>query len=104
MCENCYNNYKFGTEAKRVEKDYKGEISMGALKDVVLLIIISSGIVGICCTASGVKMYLGIKKNSYSIDEISDGINGLAHINMSLGVLLLIVSVVIGMWVYGVRF
>lgn len=23
MCENCYNNYKFGTEAKEVEKDYK---------------------------------------------------------------------------------
>lgn len=77
---------------------------MGALKDVVLLIIVSSGIVGIWCTASGVKMYLEMKKISYAIDEICDGIKGLAHINMSLGVLLLIVSVVIGIVVYGVRF
>lgn len=23
MCTNCYNNYKFGTEAKEAEKDYK---------------------------------------------------------------------------------
>lgn len=77
---------------------------MGVLKDVVLIIIVASGIVGICCTASGVKMYLEMKKNSYAIDEICDGIKGLAHINMSLGVLLLIVSVVIGIVVYGVRF
>ena len=25
MCENCYNNYKFGSEAKEAEKDYKGD-------------------------------------------------------------------------------
>ena len=77
---------------------------MGALKDIVLLIIVASGIVGICCTASGIKMYLEMKKNDYSIDEICGGIKGLAHINMSLGVLLLIVSVVIGIGVYRVRF
>lgn len=33
---------------------------MGALKDVVLLIIVVSGIVGVCCIASGVRMYLDI--------------------------------------------
>ena len=77
---------------------------MGALKDVVLIIIVASGIAGICCTASGVKMYLGMKKNNYAVDEICDGIKGLAHINMSLGVLLLIVSVVIGIGVYMVSF
>lgn len=77
---------------------------MGALKDIVLLIIVASGIVGIGCTASGVKMYLEMKKNGCTVDEICDGIKGLAHINMSLGVLLLIVSVVIGIGVYRVRF
>lgn len=77
---------------------------MDVLKDVVLIIIVASGIVGICCIVSGVKMYLGMKKNNYAIDEICDGIKGLAHINMSLGVLLLIVSVVIGIGVYGIRF
>lgn len=75
---------------------------MGALKDIVLLIIVASGIVGIGCTASGVKMYLEMKKNGCTVDEICDGIKGLAHINMSLGVLLLIVSVAIGIWVYSI--
>lgn len=74
---------------------------MGVLKDVVLLIIVISGIVGVCCIASGIRMYS--KKKIYAIEEVYDDIKGLAYINISLGVLLLITSVVIGILVYGIR-
>ena len=78
---------------------------MGALKDVVLLIIVASGIVGVCCIASGVRMYLDITNNRSSVLEgVCDDIKCLSYINMSLGALLLIVSIVIGIYVYGVRF
>lgn len=77
-------------------------ISMGVLKDIVLLITVASGIVGVCCIASGVRMYS--KKKIYATEGVYDDIKGLAYINISLGVLLLIVSVVIGIGVYGVRF
>lgn len=77
---------------------------MGALKDVVLFIIVVSGIVGVCCIASGVRMYLEItRKKIYASDGVCDDIKDLAFINMILGVLLLIVSVVIGIWIYGIR-
>lgn len=75
---------------------------MGALKDVVLLIIVASGIVGVCCIASGVRMYLRITK-IYTIEGIcDDDVKDLAYINMILGVLLLIVSLAIVVWVYGI--
>lgn len=70
-----------------------------------MLIIMASGIVGVCCTASGVRMYLDITNNRSSVlERVCDDIKCLSYINMSLGALLLIVSVVIGIWVYGVRF
>lgn len=76
---------------------------MGVLKDVVLLIIVISGIVGVCCIASGIRMYLRITK-IYAIEGIcDDDVKDLAYINMILGVLLLIVSVVTGIWVYSIR-
>ena len=74
---------------------------MGVLKDIVLLITMASGIVGVCCIASGVRMYS--KKKIYAKEGVYDDIKGLAYINISLGVLLLIVSVVIGIWVYEIR-
>lgn len=87
---------------KRQLRIIRKVISMGALKDVVLIIIVASGIVGVCCIASGVRMYLEMKKNGCTVDEICDGIKGLAHINMILGVLLLIVSLATGIWVYSI--
>ena len=64
-----------------------------------------SGIVGVCCIASGVRMYLGItNKRSSVLEGVCDDVKCLSYINMSLGALLLIVSIVIGIWVYGVRF
>lgn len=78
---------------------------MDALKDVVLLIIVVSGMIGVCCIASGVRMYLDItNKRSSVLEGVCDDIKCLSYINMSLGALLLIVLVVIGIWVYGVRF
>lgn len=74
---------------------------MGVLKDIVLLITVASGIVGVCCIASGVRMYS--KKKISATEGVYDDIKGLAYITISLGVLLLIVSVVIGIWVYGIR-
>lgn len=78
---------------------------MGALKDVVLLIIVASGIVGVCCIASGARMYLDITNKRGSVLEgVCDDVKCLSYINMSLGALLLIASIVIGICVYGVRF
>ena len=78
---------------------------MNTLKDVVLLIIVVSGIVGVCCIASGVRMYLDItNKRSSVLDGVCDDVKCLSYINMSLGALLLIASIVIGICVYGVRF
>lgn len=83
----------------------KGVISMDALKDVVLFIIVSSGIVGVCCIASGVRMYLDItNKRGSVLGVVCDDVKCLSYINMSLGALLLIVSIVIGICVYGIRF
>lgn len=78
---------------------------MGALKDVVLLIIVVSGIVGVCCIASGVRMYLDItNKRSSVLEVVCDDVKCLSYINICLGALLLISSIVIGICVYGVRF
>lgn len=78
---------------------------MGALKDVVLLIIVVSGIVGVCCIASGVRMYLDItNKRSSVLEVVCDDVKCLSYINICLGALLLIASIVIGICVYGVRF
>lgn len=80
-------------------------VAMGVLKDVVLIIIVASGIVGICCTASGVRMYLDITNDrNHVLEGVCDDIKCLSYINMSLGALLLIVSIVIGILVYGIRF
>lgn len=78
---------------------------MNTLKNVVMLIIMASGIVGVCCIASGVRMYLDItNKRSSVLEGVCDDIKCLSYINMSLGALLLIVSIVIGICVYGIRF
>lgn len=78
---------------------------MDALKDVVLLIIVVTGVVGVCCIASGVRMYLDITNDRNRVLEgVCDDIKCLSYINMSLGALLLIVSIVIGIFVYGIRF
>lgn len=78
---------------------------MNTLKDVVLLIIVVSGIVGVCCIASDVRMYLDITNKRGSVLEgVCDDVKCLSYINMSLGALLLIVSIIIGIWVYGIRF
>lgn len=78
---------------------------MNTLKDVVLLIIVVSGIVGVCCIASGARMYLDITNKRGSVLEgVCDDIKCLSYINMSLGALLLIITIIIGIWVYGIRF
>lgn len=78
---------------------------MNTLKDVVLLIIVVSGIVGVCCIASGVRMYLDITNKRESVlEEVCDDVKCFSYINMSLGALLLITSIVIGICVYGIRF
>lgn len=78
---------------------------MDALKDVVLLIIVVSGIVGVCCIASGVRMYLDITNKRGSVLEgVCDDVKCLSYINICLGALLLITSIVIGICVYGIRF
>lgn len=78
---------------------------MDALKDVVLLIIVVTGVVGVCCIASGVRMYLDITNDrNHVLEGVCDDIKCLSYINMSLGALLLIVSIVIGIFVYGIRF
>lgn len=78
---------------------------MNTLKDVVLLIIVVSGMIGVCCIASCVRMYLDVtNKRSSVLEGVCDDVKCLSYINISLGALLLIVSIVIGICVYGIRF
>ena len=64
---------------------------MNTLKDVVLLIIVVSGIVGVCCIASGVRVYLDITNKRGSVLEgVCDDVK--------------FVTIVIGILVYGIRF
>lgn len=71
---------------------------MVVLKNIVMLIILAVGILGICAIVSGIKIYSDMKKKSYVLEKEKDS----AQMNVGFGIFLLILAILVGKWVGGI--